>query len=252
MDHAQGRHGLLATAPQPRRDERHGVRPLPQRRDLFQLADGQPPGSGLYLQRPLFAGQGHQLDRRDHPHGSLPELQPLGVGPFEDEQLFRIAGLQRHSGHRRRQRFPAHDGPRQRVARLRQMVHGRRQLVALLPRRGQQQSQHRRLVGVERRDLSGSRAGSRGHLQPLLRLGPDDQQPALHDQPEREHAGALRLDQHAVCGHQTHRGAEDQQQVHLLPLPTPRRARSPSRTRARAARATAPNTTRARSRPKTR
>ena len=222
MDHAQSRHGLLAAAPQPRRDERHGVRPLPQRRDLFQLADGQPPGSGLHLQRPLFAGQGHQLDRRDHPHGSLSELQPLGVGPLEDQQLFRVAGLQRHPGHRRRQRIPAHDGPRQRVARLHQMVHGGRQFVALLPRRSQQQSQYRRFVGVERRDLSGPRAASRGHLQPLLRLGTDDQQPALHDRPERKHAGTLRLDQHTVRGHQTRRGAENQQQIHLLPLPAPR------------------------------
>ena len=116
FDHAQGRHRILAAAPQARRDECHGVRTLPQRLRLLQHPErlrghrrGHAPVE-ISLQSPLLAGQRHRLDRRNHPHGTLPELFALDFGPLEKEQLLRLAGLQRFAGYHRQQRSAAHHG----------------------------------------------------------------------------------------------------------------------------------------------
>ena len=203
VDHAQGRHGFFAAAPRSRRDERHGVRPLPQRRDLFQLADGQPSGQDYTYNDPYSLGRGTDW---------IDEI--TRTAPYQNYNLS-VSGRSKTSsyfvslGYSDIQGIVDDSGFQRTTARVNVSHDFAKWITA-----GVNSSISYRDEANNKANIGGSSvwnaatylapdAQPGGHLQSLLRLGPDDQQSALHDRPEREHAGAFRLDQYVICRPET-------------------------------------------------
>ena len=178
VDHAQGRHRILAAAPQARRDERHGIRTLPQRLRLLQhpssyedIGEGTAPSRNIPSTTPISLGKG--TDWIDEITRTAPyqNYNALDFGPLEKEQLLRLAGLQRY---RRASSTTAVCSASRRASESRppavQMAEGRLPRQLHMARQRPEPGQNRRHGLVERAAMYLSpHTRPAGQLQPALR-----------------------------------------------------------------------------------